>query len=368
VILAMALAGGCSALSALAQGRANEGASPQPERRSLGTGDLAMALLIPPRDGPFSRASESMFAGVAAAHARDGAGIRLEAIEVDDQADELALLYGELQERGFRMVLGPITRSGATALLELGGLRVPTLALNYPDNDVPVPPNLVFFGLGIEAESRQVAALAFAHSLARATNRAPRAAVISVAAPVSRRSAMAFREKWQSIGGQIGQPIELEGPRPPLDLRERLGTPAPDAVFLSMGPEQARILIQSLGPTVVPYGNSLISTGGASTTLRMPELDGTRLVEMPWLIEPDHIAVMSYEKAPPGFNLEMQRLYALGIDGFRAARQLLDSRVGFEIDGVTGWLLYDPAAAPRVDRVALQAEYRSGVPVPAAGY
>jgi uncharacterized protein len=358
VILAMALAGGWSALSALAQGRAT-----RPAVEPRGAGDISVALLIPPRDGPFNRAAESVLAGVIAGHARDGAGIRIEVIEVEDQADAMAMVYTELQARAFDLVLGPITRGGATALLELGAMRVPTLALNFPDADRPVPSGLVFFGIGIEAESRQVAALAFAHALARAGNRAPRAAVVGVASPVARRSGLAFRDEWIAFGGRCRDPIELDAPRLPRDLRALLGSPAPDAVFLAMGPEQARAMRASLG-TVAVYGNSLISAGGPATTLRLPELDGVRLLEMPWQIEPDNAAVMAYEKPPPGFNLEMQRLYALGIDGFRIARQLLTSREGFEIDGVTGRLLYDPLAGPRVDRLALPAEYRNGVPVP----
>jgi uncharacterized protein len=373
VILAVALGGGWTALSALAQGRATEGAAPSPaatgqrtSHQRVGSGPRGIALLIPPRDGPFSRASESVLAGVTAAHARDGAGFRIDIFELDDQADQLALVYGYLQERSIELALGPITRGGANALLELGALQVPTLALNYPDGDLPVPPNLVFFGLGIEAESRQVAALAFGHALARAVNRAPRAAIVGVASPVARRSAAAFREAWLALGGTSRAPIEFEGPRPAQDLRAQLGTPAPDAVFLAMGPEQARSLRLSLGPRVVVYGNSLISSGGEATQVRLPELDGVRLLEMPWQIEPDNAAVMAYDRAPPGFNLEMQRLYALGIDGFRAARRLLEARDAFEIDGVTGRLIYDPSIAPRIERFALPAEYRNGVPVPIA--
>jgi uncharacterized protein len=368
VIRAMALAGCSSALSALAQDRATGDAPARAARQRIGTGPRSIALLIPPRDGPFNRAAESLLAGVTAGHARDGAGVRIDVIETEDQADQLALLYAELQDRRVELVLGPITRGGASALVELGALRVPTLALNFPEADLPVPANLVFFGLGIESESRQIAGFAFGHALARAGNRAPRAAVVAVAVPVARRSGLAFREQWLALGGQCRDPLEFDGPRPPRDLRMRLGTPAPDAVFLAMGPEQARVLRASLGPSVAVYGNSLISSGGPATTLRLPELDGVRLLEMPWQIEPDNAAVMAYEKAPAGYNLEMQRLYALGIDGFRAARQLLDDRDGFEIDGVTGRLLYAPSIAPRVERLGLQAEYRNGVPVPLGTY
>lgn len=348
------------ALSALGQGAATA----PPGRKRFGSAGPEVALLVPPQDGPFARAASSVVAGVMAAHARDGAGLRVEVIEVNDQADELALIYGELRDRNFALVIGPITRNGATALVELGAVAVPTLVLNQPDRDLLVSGRLVFLSLAIESESQQVASQAYAQSLAKAPNRAPRAALVTVAAPLARRSAVAFKEAWESLGGSARGPIEFAGPRPPRDLRAQLGTPAPDVVFLAMGPEQARMLRLSLGSGPMVYGSSLISAGGSTSQLRLPELDGVRLLDMPWQIEPDNVAVMAYPKAPAGFNIEMQRLYALGIDAFRIGQQLLAGGAAFELDGVTGRLRYDPAAGPRIERLAVQAEYRNGVPVP----
>ena len=39
-------------------------------------------------------------------------------------------------------------------------------------------------------------------------------------------------------------------------------------------------------------------------------LDGLRVLEMPWQLQPDHPAVMTYPKAPVPYNVELQRLYA----------------------------------------------------------
>jgi outer membrane PBP1 activator LpoA protein len=350
------------ALSALAQGTATEA----PRRVRMGTSGVDVALLVPPQNGPFARATASVVAGVKAAHARDGAGIRVEVIEVDDQADELALIYSELRDRNFSLVLGPITRNGVTALAELGAVAVPTLLLNQPDRDLLLPGRLVVFSLAIESESQQVAQQAFAQTTAKGLNRAPRAAIVMVASPLARRSAIAFRQAWDALGGSAREPVEFSGPRPPRDLRARLGSPAPDVVFLAMNAEQASVMRQSLGSGVAIFGSSLISAGGAASQVRLPELDGVRLLDMPWQIEPDNAAVMAYPKAPAGFNVEMQRLYALGIDAFRIGQQLLAGGAAFELDGVTGRLRYDPAAGPRIERLAVQAEYRNGVPVPAA--
>lgn len=362
------------ALSALAQGRANEPPPPPPPspdpsdpseprpRVRLGTGPLQVALLIPRQDGPFARAASALLAGVTAAHARDGQGVVLEVIEHDDQADEIALVLGELRERRFSLVLGPLTRNGATALVDLGPPGLPALVLNLPEGNAPVPSQLAFFALATESESRHAAALAFAQAVPRAGARRPRAMVITVASPLARRSAQSFQEAWLALGGDVREPFEFAGPRPPRDLRARLGRPVPDVVFLAMGPEQARVLRSGLGPETAVWGTSLASVG-ITSRLRLPELDGMRVLEMPWELEPDHPAVMTYAKAPAGFNVEMQRLYAFGIDAFRAGRQILAGGAGFELDGVTGRLHFDPMAGPRVERIPAAAEYREGAPV-----
>jgi len=353
-------------LSALAQGRANaqppaDPSEPRPRVR-LGSGGAQVALLIPRQDGPFARAASALLAGATAAHARDGQGVVLEVIELDDQADEIALVLGELRERNFALVLGPLTRNGATALVDLGPPGIPTLVLNLPEGNAPVSSQLAFFGLATEVESRHAAALAFEQAVRRAGDRRPRAIVITVASPLARRSGQSFQDAWLALGGDARPPFEFEGPRPPRDLRARLGRPAPDVAFLAMGPEQASVLRGGLGAETAVWGTSIASVGN-TTKLRLPELDGMRVLEMPWELEPDHPAVMTYAKAPAGFNVEMQRLYAFGIDAFRVGRQLLAGSAAFELDGVTGRLRFDPLAGARIERVPSLAEYREGVPV-----
>jgi hypothetical protein len=364
VVRAAALAVAGRPLWALAQPAANppaDPAAPRP-RVAFGRGEVALALLVPRQDGPFARAAASLLAGITAAHARDGEGIRVEAIEVDDQADELALAYAELVERRFAMALGPLTPNGATALLELGTVGVPTLVLNLPERDLPVPQRVTFFSLATEAESRQAASQAYAQATARVGSRRPGATTIVVASPLARRAAQAFNDAWAELGGEMRGTLEFVGPRPSRDLRARLGSPAPDVVFLAMGAEQARVLRQTVGSGTAVWSTSLASIGTASP-LRLPELDGMRVLDMPWQVEPDNPAVMAYPKAPAGFNVEMQRLYALGIDAFRVARQLLGGTGAFQLDGVTGRLRFDPQGSPRIERVAVPSEYRNGVPV-----
>jgi outer membrane PBP1 activator LpoA protein len=98
----------------------------------------------------------------------------------------------------------------------------------------------------------------------------------------------------------------------------------------------------------------------------LPELDGLRVVDLPWLIRPDNRAVMMYprpldaEQAPT-----MSRLYALGIDAFLVARELaLRPGEPVVIDGVTGHLEVDTIGNPpgnaRLRRREAMAVYRGG--------
>jgi hypothetical protein len=71
-----------------------------------------------------------------------------------------------------------------------------------------------------------------------------------------------------------------------------------------------------------------------------------RLLDLPWIVLPDHPAVMVYPRPLDTEQpLDMDRLYALGIDAFRVARELaLRDGSPFGIDGVTGRL--DVVAGP----------------------
>ncbi len=364
-VLRAGLAGALGApLWAHAQTAANASRSGLPVRTAFGKGDTLIAVLVPPKASGFDRATDCLIAGVRAAHAANGSSFTVEAIEVNDEAQRLEETLGTLKERGFAMAIGPITRNGANSLLLLERAALPTLALNLPDGDLPrAGSRAVFFSLAIESEARQAAAQAFAQALPLATRRKPRAAAIVADNRLGLRGAVAFSEEWLSLGGEMLDPIEFAGSRPPRDLKSRFGELQPDVVFAAMAAEQARNLRRDLGKGMIIWGTSLASIGG-SAPIRMAELDGLRLFDMPWLVQPDSPPAKAYRKAPSSYTPEMQRLYALGIDAFRVTRRLIDGDVAFELDGVTGRLRFEGQVAPRVDRVSVPVEYRNGRPVP----
>ena len=59
---------------------------------------------------------------------------------------------------------------------------------------------------------------------------------------------------------------------------------------------------------------------------------------MPWLLQPDHPAVMIYPRANPPLPADRERLYALGIDSFRLIQLMLAHQINnaLPLDGVSG--------------------------------
>lgn len=337
--------------------RSNRGSASQ----TFGSGTTRVAVLLETQSASFGKASAAVIDGIRSAHSRDGQGIVVEVIPVSDTGEDIDAVMNQLPGRGINFVIGPLTRNGVNAMTDRGGLPIPVLALNLPDPDRRVSKNLVFFGLAIETEGRQIARAAFDDAALRIPDRRPlKALVIANSTPIGRRSYAAISEAWRELGGVLVEPVETDG-KTIAEIRSALGSASGDAVFAAVGPDALRSLRASLPKEVRLYSTSQANSMQPGLALRVPELDGVRLVDMPWQLQPEHVAVMAYPKAPTLTHLDFQRLYALGIDAFRLSRELLANKDRFELDGVTGRLRVDLAADARVDRISVLAEYRNGV-------
>ena len=223
-----------------------------------------------------------------------------------------------------------------------------------------MPWNVIVFTLAIESEAQQIAAAAMQDIARRSRSAARRAIIVTAATPLGRRGAAAFLERWRSLGGEAQAPLELEDSAL-YKFRTAVKQEKGDLYFLSMGSDLARPVRTIIGRSLPVYGTSLLSVGGVESGARAPELDGVRLLEMPGVIQPNYAASLGYPQAPAEFSLEMQRLYALGIDAFRMARAMFSGRPSFDIDGLTGRLRYD-GTQPLIERLPSMAEYRDGLP------
>ncbi len=375
LLRAIAGVGSAHALSALAQsssstaaGAPTRNAAPALRpRNTWGTGSTRVALLLEASGGPFGKASAPVLAGIRAAHSREAQAAALELYEVNE-TDDVSVLLRELARRQVSIAIGPLTRRAVNTLADRAGLPMPVIALNQPDADRTVPRGMVVFGLPIEAEARQVARAAFDEASALDGVRKPlRAAQVVYPTPVARRSAAAFAEVWQQRGGVLTAVVETDA-RSPGELRNALsdiGLAEGDALFAAVDADGVRAVRSALPRQILVYGTSQLNASFGGPAPRPEELEGVRIVEMPWQLAQDAGATMGYPKPPSAMaHRELQRLYALGIDAYRVASEVLAGRTSFELDGVTGRLRADLGSDARIERASLLAEFRGGSLVP----
>lgn len=240
------------------------------------------------------------------------------------EAYQLALQEGNL------IIIGPLTRSGVTALARSNLVTIPTLALNIPENDIPLPANLYSFGLSVEGEARQIAHMAYNEGKKTA-------ATVTANNPLAKRSQQAFIDEWQKLGQKVIAQYSFNNDvNSASTLRDALAKKAPDMIFLAAGVEKARMVRPYLGITNTTYATSQISNG-KSEPARDVDLNGIQFLDMPWLLQPDHPAVMIYPHPEKFVSADLERLYALGIDACRLSDMLLSSPSrNLSLDGVTG--------------------------------
>jgi hypothetical protein len=290
-----------------------------------------IAVLLPLRSAAVGRQAEALRLGILeAAKVHRGTTLPLVVRTTGDDPFDVVQDYESVVRGGAQLVIGPLTRSAVTALAGTTLVIVPTLALNAPEDESIMPPKLYVFGLQIENEARQVA------QLARDRGRR-NAMVVSSEAPLSRRIAQAFEDEFVRRGGSIQDQFQYAAaPSGLIKLRDTIANGVSDVIFLALDAERAKLVRSYLGTALPIYATSMVHT--SVEPLANFELNGIYFVDMPWLLSPDHPAVLSYARQDQ-LGLEFQRFYALGIDAYRIAQDLL--RPGSNqvpLDGVTGYI------------------------------
>lgn len=282
-----------------------------------------IALLLPLKSRDFGSAADAVQQGFLAAASHQKQVLPIRVYSDFDENTTVVTAYRQAVAAGARAVVGPLTRSGVSTLAAEQFIPVPTLTLNVAE-EKPAP-QLYSFGLGAEAEARQVAHLARQQGLREAI-------VITTRAPFTKRLQSAFEEEWHVSGGGVLREIEFNNVYGDFaDITEIPGT----AIFLAADARIARLIRPYLPNKLPIYATSQIFTGNENT-LTNYDLNGIRFVDMPWLLQPDHPAVMTYPRAAPPLPIDRERLYALGIDAYRLTQLLLSKKTGVPLDGVTG--------------------------------
>lgn len=316
---------------------------------------IALILPLKAHSADLSRAANVVQQGFQAAANLTDNHLPIRTYPCADEASEVINQYRQALVNGAQAVAGPLTRNGVTALANYPNSTIPTLALNVADS-ATLPAYLYFFGLPSEQEARQIAQLATLAGLKHAT-------IISTGSTLSKRLVNAFSEEWLRQGGTItadvvfnSQKLDTLARLPvapwPKDSQPALSSHSPanssnrvlsppiapgNFVFLATDHAKARLIRPYLNPALPIYATSLVFKGNGNTLPNF-DLNEINFVDMPWLLAPNHPAVMIYPRSATALNSELDRLYALGIDAYRLIETMLNPPISnpFSLDGVTG--------------------------------
>lgn len=301
-----------------------------------------IALLLPLQSPIFGAAADAVQQGFLAAAKLDRQALIVRAYSNFDENSNVVTVYRQAIANGAVAVAGPLTRNGVSALAGVQNIPVPTLSLNVVE--ATPAQNLYFFGMAIEAEARQVAQLARQQGLHQAI-------IVTTREQLSKRLQSAFEDEWNASGGTILREIEFgDSPSIFADITEIPGS----MIFIATGASKARLIRPYLSNKLPDYATSRVFLGNSNTLLNY-DLKGIRFVDMPWLLQPDHPAVMIYPRANPPLSIDNERLYALGIDAYRLLQLLRANRLPASqpLDGVSGQIhlnghIFQRTASPAV--------------------
>jgi outer membrane PBP1 activator LpoA protein len=238
--------------------------------------------------------------------------------------------YRRALENGARLVVGPLTRDGVSAVADSALVIVPTIALNVPDRTVAGQRDLYVLSLHAESEARQVAQLAWQEGKQNALT-------LQAGSPLMKRIHQAFVEEFTRLGGKIVAEYAFSPEQAELSrIRQAAGMGVADMVFLALDYSRARLARAYLG-TLALYATSHVYPGNTTGPLGGFDLANVRFLDMPWLLQPDHPAVMIYPRQDYR-DPDLDRFYALGIDAFRVTQEMLSGKPVTTLDGVIGRL------------------------------
>ncbi len=311
----------------------------------------ALVLLLPLASPDFARPAEAVRQGFMAALKHSGEKLTVGVFPTDASSESILAGYEQAVKLGARLVVGPMTRRGVSALAASALFSVPTLGLNLPEDKIALPPRFYTFGLALEAEAQLVARRAAAENLKSAI-------LVSAKGPLAQRSRATFAETWTRLGGVIAESYDFDAHTDLSALRQALANARADLIFLAADTQQARAVHPFLNHRIAVFATSQVNSGG-NDLLANGDLNGIRFVDMPWLVQPDHPAVMVYPR-PQGIADDLERFYALGIDAFRIAAELLHGSRTLSLDGVTGKITLN---GNQMAREPVPAVFRNGVGV-----
>jgi outer membrane PBP1 activator LpoA protein len=276
-------------------------------------------------------------------------------------ADAVAA-YDAAVADGADRVVGPLQREAVGELFH-HDLSTPVLALNHPDTGEVPPGGSAEFGLLPDSEGAQVAEHMRERGIARA-------AIVTAEADWAERAGRAFRAQFEASGGSIVGEARLRDGEVNyktaiVQATATLGDASDAGVFISMRPQEARLLLPQLKIASVAapvFGTSHIYSGDQNPGLDR-DLDGVEFCDAPWLFgpvpgRPDRDAISRKLASANGVGA---RLFAFGMDAY-ALLPFVDWLLAHPdsyLDGATGDLAADSFG--RIHRLVGWARFSGGI-------
>lgn len=358
-----------------------------------------VALLLP-LGGNFAGASsairEGFFAAYADAAHNNAPRASVHVYDSGGSAEAALKAYQQAARDGAQLIVGPLTRTEVAAVFGQAQLPVPLLALNHPDDKSLPAAGATEFGLLPETEGAQAAD----HMVERGLHEAY---VVVSDDDFAQRAAGAFKAEFDARGGHVAGMATLPPGKVnysnaiaglnmpksalPAPAAPATSAPAPASagsaaapvalpgasagIFISMRPEQARLLLpqMQIAHVALPvFGTSHIYAG-VDDAAADRDLDGVEFCDAPWLFDaqpglPNHDAIASQLPAARG---TAARLFAFGMDAWNLVPYLdwLRDHPGSYLPGASGQLAADQFG--RVRRVLVWARFQDGLARPLGG-
>ena len=308
----------------------------------------------------------------------------LEIINASTDPVEFNLQYEQAIQNGADFIVGPIDKDLIDLLQQREQLEVPTLTLNYGNDQDETRLNLYQFGLRPEDEAVQIADYALAQGRHHAL-------VLVPDTEWGYRLQRAFSKRFESLGGQVvgntsypakknDYSAEIKNllnlttsnhrksilqqvikEQVKFDARRRQDV---DMIFIAGNSRQARLIKPQLkfhhAQDLPVYSTSHISSSNANPDDDR-DLDEILFVDIPWMLDNrnnrDHQQI---SRLWPDESQRFSRLFALGIDAYRMIPSLRRLMINPEesLPHNTGKLSVDKSG--RVKRSLMMATYEKG--------
>lgn len=305
----------------------------------------------------------------------------------DTQSSSLDELYKQAKSEGVEVVIGPLAKAQVDLLERRRSLPLPTLALNYGNDENFQNKDLFQFGLSAENEAAQVALKAWQSGFRRAL-------VLTPENSWGSRVEASFIKNWKELGGEIShsrqyggslsldaslrQLLEVQlsqerhqrltrllGQRPHFVPRPREDS---DFLFVHADPATARQIKPALSflaaSTLPVLATSAVYSGTVNPGLDR-DMNGIAFCDIPWYLESGDPLQREVRQTWPENISRYGRLYAMGADAYLLAQRLplLEILPQSRIDGATGRLSQQ---GRRIERELQWAQFVNGRPQPLA--